>query len=418
VSMYHYLPSGMKMYTKLMMMFGVVSGSGSIPSTPREDHHHNSCPTDQTPQMNAFYLNFISSPTYIDSVRSEIITDDCFFILSKKFERKIEDETVFENALNGLCSIPTRDPEPIESAEDVVGVALPYMVPRFTVDDGHSVRLDDCIASEEVAKQLKHILKSLEEPADRPNASVLLYYLHVDLSQRSVCPNIDSRVFRKLVEQVHYRFTVGASDGGFNLESMIPVLTSLYTEAMDLEIAARGLAHPAEPKFMIAPLVLAVVPIVAEIGCWCIGRCIKYYRDRTSTTTTTTPTTTSTPSTIAAWVLEGQRRQIEQFINVANADLDEIMIKIGSVSDTDFEKQISALRTALMVKVMATTKGMVANGGSSYDPGSTIESSLRLTELLSRSHTSSDWPAVRKEILTTVSSLRSELFAIRTPITF
>ena len=392
----------------IWLTVGVVAATVS---TPRESDVDipELCPIHPPKDLDEFYLALLASPIYIDSIRPQIIPDECFAILSKRFDRKIVDDVLFEDALQGSCNpLPSVEPTQPDADESAV-----YVAPlRRSVDDLRGIRLDDFIASEHAALKFKQILKAFEEPEDISRANLLLYYLNIDLTQRSACVNLDSRIFRKLVEQIHYQVATGVLDGGFNATTMVPVLSDLYKEVMELEVAAQMLAIPPRPQFMIAPVVIALAPVVAQATCWCIGQCIKYYNDRTSTTTTTT-TTTTTPSTIAAWVIEGQRRQIEQFISVANADLDDIMIKIGSVSDADFDRQISVLRTTLMVKIMAITKGMIANAGGSFDSANTIEASLKVTELLSGSHTAADWPNVRREILSTVSKLRSELFAIR-----
>ena len=50
----------------------------------------DSCPLQPTREMDDFYMDLITSATYVDSVRLELIQDECFAILSRKFERKLD----------------------------------------------------------------------------------------------------------------------------------------------------------------------------------------------------------------------------------------------------------------------------------------------------------------------------------------
>jgi hypothetical protein len=404
----------MRSFLSVASLMGTVSASVvvSMPTRVVPDDAVT-CPLSPTPQMDLFYSQFIVSDTYLDSARSGLLPENCLGILFHHFGSPLEDlevnAPIIEDALVGRnCTISQDELDQLYS-----NPRYGRRRPQFEIDDGKSVRLDDFIASRDVFDRLESMLGL--DPKPYPPSSDInlqLYYLHTDLTQRSACPNLESRVFRKLIEQLHYQLTIAVVDNT-QVAALAPVIKFLHQNVEQLERGAESLAHPPRPMFMMAPIVLLVAPIVAEVGCWCLGRCIRYYRDRTSTTTTTT-TTTTTPSTIAAWIIEGQRRQMEQFIAIANSDLDEIMIKIGTVSGTDYEREIGALRSTFVMKIMAITKGMVANGGSSFDPTSTLESSFRITELLSKSHEISEWQSVRTEILSMVSKLRSELFSIRT----
>ena len=152
-------------------------------STPRESDVDipELCPIHPPRDVDDFYLNFITSPVYIDSIRSEILPEECFAILSKRFDRKIIDDVLFEDALQGRCNpLPSVEPTQPDANEESPVVST-Y---RYSVDDQRGVRLDDFIASEHAALKLKEILKALDKPAvEISRANVLLYYLNTDLTQ-------------------------------------------------------------------------------------------------------------------------------------------------------------------------------------------------------------------------------------------
>jgi hypothetical protein len=196
-------------------------------------------------------------------------------------------------------------------------------------------------------------------------------------------------------------------------EQLVPVLSLIQRQITSL-LFVSGMARSSRPAARMAAggATGIAIEVGLEVGCWCIQQCIRYYRNRSTTTTTTT---SSTPSTIAAWILEGKRKQLDQFLSTANSNLDEIMVKVGTVSassDSELESRISSLRTESMVKIVAITKGIMSFTESTFDPTEVLETAFRVSDFLSQRHTTDDWAQMKRQILVTVVKLRNLLSAL------
>ena len=362
-----------------------------------------SCPVSPTTRMDDFYREFISSDLYIDSVRPNLIADDQFSVLVENYA--------------------STSSEKLELVEGAL-VGGPPTTTTVGPLDAHEPQLGDFIVSDAVLARIRMALSWVQTPpvwdfsewleTVGREANLELYYLHIELSQWSYCRNLDSRVLRKLIEQIHYRITLGIYTSYEQLvDQWVPVLSSMQREVTGL-VFLSGMARSARP----APRMVAaagatgmVLEVGLEVGCWCIQQCIRYYMNRFTTTTTTT-TTSTTPSTIAAWILEGKRKQFDQFLTSSNSNLDEIMAHVGSVtasSDSELESRISSLRTESIVKIVAITKGIVSFTGPTFDPTETLEAAFRLSEFLGQRHSSDDWGQMKRQILVTVVKLRNLL---------
>ena len=146
--------------------------------------------------IDAGYFAYLSSDMYIESIRSELMPENCYLILLRKFQESFGDE-VFEHALNHIwCDDPA------------------LLADRPWVDTGYhpAVPVVDFLSTPETMMLLKTVNDrahafGAEWPRGHQSTNLAAYHLTSVLSQRSVCETLDCRVFRKIIEQFHFRLS-------------------------------------------------------------------------------------------------------------------------------------------------------------------------------------------------------------------
>ena len=156
------------------------------------------CVDSTSGDIAAAFSSYISSDMYINSIREELIPENCYRMLFRKFQGVVDDE-FFDRVLAGNNC----DRWPLATDQ----------APLVSEDYPSTIPDEDFIFSSQVLKLLESIHSrflgiAIVWPGGHQQSNLLAYQLTTDLTQRSICETTDCRVFRKLVEQFHFRLTL------------------------------------------------------------------------------------------------------------------------------------------------------------------------------------------------------------------
>jgi hypothetical protein len=121
----------------LGLLIGTVYAASVADSNDTDDERSvesvDSCPCDREPEIDHVYSKFISSPTYLRSIHSKLISDECFRILATYYgSDSPPEEGVIEGALmNVEPTIPLVAPIVLESPH------ASFRHRSMQIDDGH-----------------------------------------------------------------------------------------------------------------------------------------------------------------------------------------------------------------------------------------------------------------------------------------
>jgi hypothetical protein len=424
----------------------LVDKSSSVSPTTQSSIFVRDRPTEQScigsSRSKELFSRYLRSELFLAEASASRIPDEAYSILVSRFVRGYEgnfnlDDSVFESILSGDTPIetimrPALHADSSDSDTEWVG----------SDSTGHSYLLtqrravaapipsDDIIVSNAVADLVK-MRDEIERTTPDDNwytflsdsVNTELYLVHNQVDQASACKTLQCRIWREVLRQLHYRVAIGFANEEwpdfyyFSLK-VSPVLHGLVSEAN------RGPGRDDVPKCSM--LVAAVaVPFAIEagvtVGCWCIGRCIKWYRSRYETTTEA-PTTTPEPPTTVDPSIGIRREQRRIFFQSANAYLDEIVKLVGSVpgsQSTEFEARIAETRKTVVKRVLQITSGMskmsggLDSEGVRFDISKAEKLALNVNELMTEPMTPISWEAsMRSSIMQAVNELRTELLEL------
>lgn len=247
-----------------------------------------------------------------------------------------------------------------------------------------------------------------------------LYFLLIETTQMSDMESSEARNWGAALAQVHYRIVAGvASHRWDDIDSFSAELREPMFVILDAAKRSRSLAprvHQPE-AFVITAAVVApiVLPVIARAGCWCLGRCVDWYRSTHSTTTTTElPSTTVAPTTVDP--TQGVRKKHRKmFFKTSNAYLDEIVKILGyadSTSEDGWSDRLAVVKKMVNKRIME-----IASGIAVAAPGSDSVDVIRLAfevpaQFSQFSGVKEDWPSFCARISKTVNLLRNELLRI------
>jgi len=285
----------------------------------------------------------------VESIRDKILPAPCMNVLSRKFQGYWND-TYFEDALEAKCGpLP-----PHALAEET-----PLVNPVYR-SDGLGIPLTDYLASFDVDRLLRITVEKafaigVEWPSGHRDTNLLMYYLMTDIQQRSVCNSTDCRVFRAIVEQTHYRFTmmILKGKGPNKFDFLLPM--DLLVEEVKVLAKAVAMSFPT----IVAPVSTAEPPVRTGCGWFpCFGR------TTTSTTTTMAPTpVTSNPKWIE-WRTLQDKQALANMIRYTDEHLDRLLQLLGSLVYGTFDVKIGVMRKTAVHEVIALTKGVIVNAPS------------------------------------------------------
>jgi hypothetical protein len=305
--------------------------------------------------------------------------------------------------------MPVRDTtEPVDLALSTTGTPVP--LEEFGVEF-NEIPFVDFIATtgindlREILNQLDYI-STLSGPAGLNEAhariNVPLFVLASAVDQLSQGKQISVVLWKKILWQLSYRISIGlarhkwSSVADFDAE-IRPVLEGLLAYPVS--------SNPA-PANAVAPLVLLIAPVVINVGvkvtCWCI----RYWKDRYSTTTTTTteaPTTTFN----RAYLMKSP------FFISAHKDLDEIVSTMVSITGVDFARKLASARALISDRCSSIASALyklVSSSSGEFNPETSIKLSFQVIGKLNEEHTQETWPAASKWISDTISTIRTELY--------
>jgi hypothetical protein len=290
------------------------------------------------------YIAYLSSDMYIDSLKDQLLPENCYVILFEKFQGVLEN-TVFENALNHTGC----DRAPLE------GDHGPLINPDYVA----SVPIDDFILSRDILVVLASINErayaiGAEWPGSHQQTNLLTFHLMTGLNQRSTCDTIDCRVFRKLVEQFHFRLTL-------LLARKIPAPNKFdFLLPIDVVFEARRYME----SVVMSSLPRAPEPIVGRaeiVRAGCLGRLCRGVQ-RQPTSRTATPVI---PLVDHYGVLSTKqtRKGIAAFGAYADNQLDSVMVQLGSVAaEPSFSIMITTVRNKIIRPLVEIARGVIFNG--------------------------------------------------------
>ena len=354
--------------------------------------------------MDHIYVNYIHSDVYLNLIRDQLLPDISYQNLWSKYQGLWTDD-YFERAIGGsLAPLPDR-PE---------AISTPYVNPAYTPN----IPLDDYIASPSVAGQLRYLLElgfslTAKWPQDHQNTNLMAYYLLTDLEQRSVCDSLDCRVFRKIVQQFHYRFTImmmnkaGPAEPPNKFDVLLP---------MDLMESVVKLLEKRTQNLLVSTTSQVRLPTTAG-GCWSRFFACPWIRRQPTTPPTTTTTTTTPIYENPAWIERTRANDkvfLSNFINDTNNRLDKILVELGSIiggggEEFRFEDKVQVMRLFIIHQLMSVMKGFMVNVGPTLIGQSNylFHIILELYEkIFSSSVSQDDFPIIFDMIRETVFSIR------------
>ncbi len=364
------------------------------------------------------FSSFVGSPAYISLASARLLPPDSYDIITSRLPGAssiLGSETDLRGIL-GFDDLPREKLMPVRDTTEPVDLALsttgtPVPLEEFGVEFNEEIPFVDFIATtgindlREILNQLDYI-STLSGPAGLNEAhariNVPLFVLASAVDQLSQGKQISVVLWKKILWQLSYRISIGlarhkwSSVADFDAE-IRPVLEGLLAYPVS--------SNPA-PANAVAPLVLLIAPVVINVGvkvtCWCI----RYWKDRYSTTTTTTteaPTTTFN----RAYLMKSP------FFISAHKDLDEIVSTMVSITGVDFARKLASARALISDRCSSIASALyklVSSSSGEFNPETSIKLSFQVIGKLNEEHTQETWPAASKWISDTISTIRTELY--------
>ena len=373
--------------------------------------------------VDLFYMDYVSSSQYVEHIQSLMIGPGTLSVLSHVFDIS-PPAPASSVAYVGLSA--TVDKHLLAST-----IGIP---PNVTIDDT-PISGDDYISSEEVFARLDSIIKGFDQlmelvdlsPANETSPdwfdhdltrsiNLELYYLHIDVSQQSRCSSFQCHAWRILLAQTHYQCAqwVLVGDSIATISEFIRTMLG-YMEPLRMQSGRCSTWLPHHPSVVdgktksFAPLVI-LIPIVVEVGCWCIGRCIKYYLDhrKAAATATTTTAPTSSVLSIPPPTSTPIDPRIATTIASVTATIDSWFTQIQSLELFDASVW-NFIRNLAKNQIIAISKSLISVGA---DSGPLITITFDLFRLFGVECTSQDeWTPIRTAVLENLAFIRDDIIA-------
>lgn len=389
----------------LVLVFALVSSAVSTASTSL------SATCSASTDVDKFYMDYVYSREYVETIKNHMLAPATVSALSHVFDIAIPDHPELAPAINRST------------------LAWMTGIPESVVPDDTPISGDDFITSQETFVRLDSLISALDRLLeirdDSPDIdwythdltraiNLEFYYLYVDTSHQSTCKSFQCHAWRVLIQQTHYRCAQGLflHDWSGGCLDFHRTITS-YLEPLRMQ-SGRCSAWLSNSTFTtvngkpksFAPLVI-LVPIAVEVGCWCIGKCIRYYRDRQAAAKATavpvsTLSTTGTPHTPDPRVMAtmaSTRTAIGSLISQIT------LLIVFDASVWTF------LRNFSRDQIVGISKSLISIGA---DPDTVLTCTFDLSRLFNGDYTSAQWASVRSSILTNLDRLGRTLTAIIT----
>ena len=378
-----------------------------------------------SPTALRFYASYLASEDCVKAYNKMLLTDEEFNLLVSRFDSVLggvddaTDEAYSELLGNGPVPISIEVGDELGLVNDIDDNALApgHRKPGEQVDSGDYMTgvslvqlrsLQQAIA-ESWVRWSSGGYEDWEESLD-DSVNVGLYYISTSADQNSRCMSLDCRIWRLLLADIHHRVAIGFKEKTWvdfaEFANFIEPLLTVLIREVDVQ---GGLGTDQVKGFV---FLVPVAVVAADVGCWCLGQCIKYYRANQPVPPVTP--VVSVPIPIVDPLAPLQRVQMQLFFASANRDLDDLLTDLmlvnSGLSDTLLNAAIANIRTLFMVKLMAISHGVISNS----TPGAPIQAlvmsgTLSLAQLLSRQFAMSTWMADRREIFNAITQLRAVL---------
>ena len=388
------------------------------------------------------FSTYLASTDFLEEAKRQKLPDDQYFMLVSRFVWGYQgnfnlDDAVFEAILEGTYSVTSTSTVQVQETEDTSAELLAGSSEAAVVAIGDGphrrspvpIRSDDIIVTNAVPDLIK-VRNDIEGMAPQINddwyitlsakVNTELYLVYNQVEQASSCDSLQCRIWREVLKQLHLRVAVGFAskewpDCYFFSGQVSPVLQGLISEGL------RSRAHHDQPKFCMVAAAI-VLPIVIEasvtVGCWCLGRCMKWYRE-SHETTTEAPTTTPEPPTTVDPMIGIRREHRKIFFKSASAYLDEVVGLVGSVDEkgevSEFEAKLAEVRKIVIWRIMEIATGMSKMAGevdsniSDFDVSKAKKLAFEVNSVMSQYITPTNWLIIRANLSQYVTELRTEL---------
>jgi hypothetical protein len=322
---------------------------------------------------------------YVDSIRSDLMPENCYTILFRKFQGVFEDE-IFQNALNH-----------IDCDRGFSLVSHGHLInPNYHAE----IPLDDYISSRETFKLVNAIsdrayASGVAWPGGHVATNLLTYHLMTILILKSTCDTLDCLVFRTLIEQFHFRLTIilKSTRENENKFDFLRPLDVLFSARHRMEEHVETLLHRSDPD----PPVGRAVPLSFSIF-----DCCGWFRRRPRHPTSQI----LTPRNDSREML--RTRQIENAADAlaynAKRQLDSVLMLLES--RTSYSITRSSISKNLIKPLMRVARGVLySRVGAGTER--VIQKIFRLISFVeTATEDGNSWPRILDMTLEIVSQLR------------
>lgn len=414
--------------------------------------HSSTNPTESTHNCAAFtdeIVNFITSDSYVSICRKELLSEEEIAELRVQIgEAQAEDRKAAVVLADRQASVKEADDDlegiqlqdmVIDSGESsaAAGALVPHSaVPMNEPFDANldipgwnipaAIPVDDYItlvAADRLGAIQTLLANMYSVPHDDWNIQLVrsvnleLYNILTQTRQMSTCASSPAcMAWIKLLAELHHRVAIAfqlpvGSYVGFT-DSVNLMLHSL------LNAIPQTLSNRNQPRAFIGIAVVGgaaiLVPILVDVGCCCLGLCIRQANKRFRATTPEPETTTPAPVDdevarkkealkilaevqMRAWVTD-----MVSELNRFNMD----MIRIEAPNDEALRQTVDEIRMHFMQRLMPLAMGVLANG-QHVDIDGMLLATTQLSQQMSRHPTLSNWVPHRNEILATAAKIHA-----------
>jgi len=366
-------------------------------------------PPEPLPGLYEFILSYIQSEAYRESLRKFLVDDIIVRNLLQRFERSglscnRQDFTSWvqlaESDPQALSFSPLLvDRSPVSIGTGNYATASTDTVIDLPILSTDMITSTDHLLSDSVLGKLEFIRERIADSINdmiteeldftewmiSPNyggqVSLAMYMLYSEIAQQSTCMNLDSRIFRAVIRQVHYRLVVSAMEDHETFSNFFKPRISVLMDAIlrrrrDAieQLTATTIAPPVEAGPAPATrsggyAVATVIPILADFDYYCLVACWQCVRRPfTSTSSSTTTTTTTTAAPTAPWEsVTTQKNCKKKFIESVQARIADVRMDLTDVTVNEASTYDHSLMDSLELGIFEIANSIIVYGQKSAE---------------------------------------------------